>query len=141
MKHAGLLLEDKGTALAMHYRLAPKYEVLVRDVMAGLAAPLAGRFVLRPGKCVFEIAPAGCSKRTAIEAFMAEEPFIGRTPVFVGDDVTDEDGFDAVNEMNGYSIRVGNKVDSVARYHFSSVSAVIAWLRERNLKSPSRARA
>jgi hypothetical protein len=43
--------------------------------------------------------------------------------------------------MNGYSIRVGNKVDSVARYHFSSVSAVIAWLRERNLKSPSRARA
>jgi trehalose 6-phosphate phosphatase len=72
---------------------------------------------------------------------MAEEPFIGRTPVFVGDDVTDEDGFDAVNEMNGYSIRVGNKVDSVARYHFSSVSAVIAWLRERNLKSRSRARA
>lgn len=141
MKHAGLLLEDKGTALAMHFRLAPKCETLVRNRMTDLVAPLAGHFVLRPGKCVFEIAPAGCSKRTAIEAFMAEEPFINRTPVFVGDDVTDEDGFDAVNAMDGYSIRVGHKVDSVARYHFSSVSAVIAWLRERNLNSPSRAKA
>jgi trehalose 6-phosphate phosphatase len=136
MKHAGLLLEDKGTALAMHYRLAIKSEAQVQKVMANLAAPLAGQFILRQGKCVLEIAPAGCSKRTAIELFMGEEPFINRTPVFVGDDATDEDGFDAVNALGGYSIRVGASVGSGARYHFNSVATVIAWLRERNLKSP-----
>jgi trehalose 6-phosphate phosphatase len=51
--------------------------------------------------------------------------------VFVGDDVTDEDGFAAVNELGGYSIRVGNIEDSQARYQFDSVSAVIAWLSAR----------
>jgi len=131
--HKGLLLEDKGAALAMHYRLAPKCEPVVREVMAELAAPLAGLFVLRSGKCVLELTPAGYSKRTAVEAFMLEPPFAGRTPVFIGDDVTDEDGFAAVNEMGGYSIQVGNARASAARYHFGSVSAVAAWLRERNL--------
>ena len=131
--HKGLLLEDKGAALAMHYRLAPKCESVVRAVMAELAAPLAGLFVLRSGKCVFELTPAGYSKRTAVEAFMLEPPFAGRAPVFIGDDVTDEDGFAAVNELGGYSIQVGNARASAARYRFGSVSAVAAWLRERNL--------
>lgn len=131
--HRGLLLEDKGAALAMHYRLAPNCESLVREVMAELAARLAGQFVLRSGKCVLELTPAGYSKRTAIEAFMSERPFRGRTPVFIGDDVTDEDGFAAVNELGGYSIQVGKASTSAARYHFGSVSAVVAWLRERNL--------
>lgn len=134
-RHDGLLLEDKGTALAMHYRLAPRAEPAVRETMTRLAAPLAEQFVVREGKCVLELAPKGVSKRTAIEAFMHEAPFAGRTPVFVGDDVTDEDGFAAVNEMRGYSIRVGASSPTVARYSFGSVSAVIAWLRERNLGS------
>lgn len=135
-RHKGLLLEDKGAALAMHYRLAPQYESLVHGVMNELAAPLAGRFVLRSGKCVLELAPAGYSKRTAIETFMSEAPFAGRTPVFVGDDITDEDGFAAVNALGGYSIRVGASAASAARYRFGSVPAVIAWLRERNLRQP-----
>ena len=132
-RHKGLLLEDKGTALAMHYRLAHRSEPLVREVMTQLAGPLRGRFVLRSGKCVVELAPAGYSARTAIEAFMSEEPFRGRIPVFVGDDAIDEDGFAAVNALGGYSIRVGKTAPSAARYNFGSVSAVIAWLRERNL--------
>jgi trehalose 6-phosphate phosphatase len=132
-RHKGLLLEDKGTALAMHYRLARRSEPLVCEVMAQLAGPLRGRFVLRSGKCVVELAPAGYSARTAIEAFMSEEPFRGRIPVFVGDDTIDEDGFAAVNALGGYSIRVGKAAPSAARYSFGSVSAVIAWLRERNL--------
>jgi len=133
-KHEGLLLEDKGTAIAMHFRLAPKYEPLVRATMTTLAAPLQNKFVVREGKCVIELAPDGCSKRTAIEAFMSEQPFMGRTPVFLGDDVTDEDGFEAVNALGGYSIRVGSSPrPSLAQHRFGSVSAVIAWLRERNL--------
>jgi trehalose-phosphatase len=75
----------------------------------------------------------GYSKRGAIESFMREPPFAGRTPVFIGDDVTDEDGFEAVNALGGYSVRVGDLAATSARFRFSSVSTVIAWLRERNL--------
>jgi trehalose 6-phosphate phosphatase len=101
--------------------------------MTELAAPLAGRFVLRPGKHVLELAPAGYSKRSAIEAFMLESPFAGRTPVFIGDDITDEDGFAAVNALQGYSIRVGDGAPTIAGHRLDSVSAVVAWLSQRNI--------
>jgi trehalose 6-phosphate phosphatase len=129
----GLALEDKGGALAMHYRLAPGLE---RDVMAAmqeLVAELGDEFVLRQGKCVLEIMPRGFSERSAIELLMRQREFAGRTPVFVGDDPTDEVGFEAVNELGGHSIRVGDLRETAARYRFSSVSTVIAWLRDRNL--------
>jgi trehalose 6-phosphate phosphatase len=132
-QHSGLLIEDKHTALALHYRLAPKLEALALAKMAELAAPLTGRFSLRVGKCVVEIVPVGYSKRAAIEAFMSEEPFFGRAPMFVGDDATDEEGFEAVNALGGYSVRVGAGDSTQAKYSFGSVSAVIAWLRQRNL--------
>lgn len=138
-ENPALLLEDKHTALALHYRNAPELEHAARLVMTELARRLAPHFQLRAGKCVFELMPADCSKRRAIEAFMQEEPFAGRTPVFVGDDLTDEDGFDAVNEMGGYSIRVGVEVPTAARYNFGSVAGVIAWLRERNTSVRRRA--
>ena len=64
---------------------------------------------------------------------MRDPQFAGRTPVFVGDDPTDEVGFHAVNEMGGHSIRVGKLEETAARYRFSSVSTVVAWLRDRNL--------
>lgn len=132
-RHMGLLLEDKGSALAMHYRSAPQLALMVHAEMVKLAKPLESQFVLRKGKFVLELAPAGYSKRTAIEAFMTEAPFAGRVPVFVGDDVTDEDGFAAVNALGGHSIRVGNDEATVARSRLASVSAVVAWLRERNV--------
>jgi trehalose 6-phosphate phosphatase len=132
-KHKGLLLEDKGAALALHYRLAPQCESEARQVMQNVLLPLQDRFQVRTGKCVLELAPRGYSKHAAIVAFMSEAPFAGRTPVFIGDDVTDEDGFHAVNELGGYSVRVGHSPTTVAKFTFGSVSAVIAWLRERNL--------
>jgi trehalose 6-phosphate phosphatase len=100
--------------------------------MQSAAAALGPHYRLRTGKCVYELTPACCSIRAAIEAFMSEAPFAGRTPVFVGDDDTDEEGFDAVNALGGYSIRVGRQVRSAARFQFATVSGVIAWLRERN---------
>jgi trehalose 6-phosphate phosphatase len=132
--HKGLLLEDKGNALAFHYRGAPSYESTVESIMTELVNAINDKFMLRPGKYVYEITPRGYSKRTAIEAFMQESPFAERIAVFIGDDVSDEDGFEAVNEMDGYSVRVGPINQSAARYQFGSVQAVIAWLRERNLK-------
>jgi trehalose 6-phosphate phosphatase len=132
-ENRGLMLEDKGVALAMHFRLAPRLEPEVSAVMNELAAELRDDFVLRPGKCVLELMPREFSERSAIELFMQQREFAGRTPVFVGDDPTDEIGFEAVNEMGGHTIRVGNLADTAARYRFSSVSTVVAWLRDRNL--------
>src|SRR5688572_8694224 len=129
----GLLLEDKGIALAMHYRLAPKLAPQVEVAMNGMVAELGEAFIVRPGKCVYELMPRGFDERSAIQLLMKEREFAGRTPVFVGDDLTDEVGFQAVNEMGGHSIRVGNLEETAAQYRFSSVSTVVAWLRDRNL--------
>ncbi len=132
-ENRGLLLEDKGAALAVHFRLAPRMAPDVNAVMNELVADLGGDFVVRPGKCVIEIMPRGFSERSAIELLMKQREFAGRTPVFVGDDPTDEVGFEAVNEMGGHSIRVGDLTETAARFRFSNVSTVVAWLRDRNL--------
>jgi len=132
-ENRGLLLEDKVVALAMHCRLAPKLAPEIEMVMNEMAAELGEAFIVRPGKCVFELMPRGFDERTAIQLLMKEREFAGRTPVFVGDDPTDEVGFQAVNEMGGHSIRVGKLEETAARYRFSTVSTVVAWLRDRNL--------
>lgn len=132
LERDNLVLEEKTTALALHYRRAPHLQSEARDMMEAAAELLAPHYQLRKGKCVYELAPACCSIRAALEAFMSEAPFAGRVPVFVGDDETDEQGFDAVNALGGYSIRVGRVARSAARYQFATVSGVIAWLRERN---------
>ena len=132
-RHTGVLLEDKGPCLALHYRAAPRFEAELHAQMTGIAGRLGDAFELRKGKCVLELAPLGASKRTAVEAFMREEPFAGRVPVFIGDDITDEDGFAAVNAMGGHSVRVGSPAATRARHSFATPSAVVAWLRERNV--------
>lgn len=125
--HPGTLLEDKGYALALHYRLAPQFA----DA-ALTAAESALRQIetheLQRGKFVFEIRPAGYSKGGAIEAFMREIPFRGRKPLFIGDDITDEAGFAVVNRLGGISIRVGEVASTAARYRLAHVDEVVAWL-------------
>jgi trehalose 6-phosphate phosphatase len=127
-----LVLEEKTTTLALHYRRAPHLQREVREMMESAAAALAPHYRLCAGRCVYELAPACCSIRATLETFMSEAPFAGRVPVFVGDDDTDEQRFDAVNALGGYSIRVGREARSPARFQFATVSGVIAWLRERN---------
>lgn len=126
--HPDLVFEDKGIALGLHYRRAPALEELVTQFVGSLLTDLGPAFHLQAGKCVLEIKPAAGSKRTAIEAFMEEAPFRGRRPVFIGDDVTDEDGFAAVNAFGGDSIRVGQGVATQARALLPDVPSVIAWL-------------
>ncbi len=132
-EHRGLLLEDKGVALALHYRLAPRMAHDVAVVMNELCADLGEKFCVRSGKCVYQIMPRGFDERSGIELLTRDRVFTGRTPVFVGDDPTDEVGFQAVNSMGGHSIRVGDLEQTAARYRFSHVSTVVAWLRDRNL--------
>lgn len=126
--HPGTLLEDKGAALALHYRQAPAAEAAARDAMAEALARLGPRFALLEGKCVLELKPAGASKAHAIRAFMAEAPFAGRRPVFAGDDVTDEDGFRAVNDLGGLSVLVGQRSGTAARSAVDGVPGAIGWL-------------
>ncbi|MEC5319834.1 trehalose-phosphatase [Brenneria populi subsp. brevivirga] len=124
----GALLEAKGAAFALHYRQAMPY----RQRILRLAASAAARFpqlTLQPGKCVVEIKPRATDKGAAINAFMRETPFCGRTPVFVGDDLTDESGFLAVNAVRGISIKVGEG-SSHARYRLSRVADVHRWLEQ-----------
>ncbi len=123
----GVLLEDKGDALAVHYRGAPDLEVRLRGLVDRLAASSGGALEAQPGKCVIELRPSGHDKGGAARAFMAEPPFTGRRPVFLGDDLTDEDGFRAVQAMGGAAIKVGAGA-TVAEWRLPGPEAVIAWL-------------
>jgi trehalose 6-phosphate phosphatase len=103
----GLLLEDKGRSVALHWRLAPDLESEVVEEAAAALESLGSRWRLQAGKSVLEILPAFASKAGAGHEFLESEPYRGRRPVFVGDDVTDEHGFEAVLERGGLAIRIG----------------------------------
>ena len=126
-RHPGLQLEDKRYALALHFRRAPQAEPVVWRAMAAALAKLAPRFELLSGDRVLEIKPTGYSKATAVEAYLEERPFQGRMPVYLGDDVTDLDGFEAVRRQHGVDIAVGGRVS--ARWSLAAPAAVRAWLR------------
>lgn len=107
-RHPGLILEDKNRAVAVHYRAIPEAGQEVRHYLDELVKVAADDLAVQPGKMVFEIRPRGTSKGGAIAAFLKEAPFVGRVPVFAGDDWTDESAFAAVNAAGGRSIRVGD---------------------------------
>jgi trehalose 6-phosphate phosphatase len=125
--HAGLQLEHKGLSLALHYRNAPDMQAQVHAAASLALRPHADAFVLQPGKMVVEIKPRQASKAGAIVRLMAFAPFIGRTPVFAGDDLTDEAGFEAVKAMDGVSIKIGEGA-TVADWHFPTPAALAQWL-------------
>lgn len=122
----GLLFEDKGCAFALHYRQAPHLEETVRLRMARLVSGALPAFELLQGDLVTEVKPVEHNKLTAIEAFMQEEPFSGRTPIFIGDDTTDLDGFAAMKRFNGLAIAVGSRIPGTIR--LSDPRDVRAWL-------------
>lgn len=126
-RHPGLLLEDKGRSLAVHYRLAPELGNDVRATIDRLLPLLPPDVQVQAGHYVFEIKSAGASKYSAIEAFMREPPFAGRVPVFLGDDVTDRDGFEFVESAGGHAIFVGPEKDP-GRGWLPDPHAVRSWL-------------
>ena len=123
----GVLLENKGLSLALHYRRAPRLAAYAHRLARSML-PLVGRqFCIQRGKYVVEMRPAGRDKGMGILEFMKEAPFRGRTAVFVGDDATDEFGFKAVNRLGGHSIKVGAG-QTAARWRLANVQAVRRWL-------------
>jgi len=125
--HAGLLLEDKGLTLALHYRQAPQLAGAMEALMAKLVAEVGDGLVIQNGKCVVEVKPAGVDKGTAVEEYLREPPFQGRTPVFIGDDLNDEHAFAVINRMQGLSIKVGVG-HTCAQHRLADVRSVRAWL-------------
>ncbi|HET9693294.1 MAG TPA: trehalose-phosphatase [Steroidobacteraceae bacterium] len=112
-RHPGVLLEDKGRAVALHYRQAASlHEMLHREVEVLARRHGGDDLQVQPGAYVLELKPSGITKAHAIEAFMLEHPFAGRTPLFAGDDLTDLHGFAAVERLGGVSIAVGPRVSA-----------------------------
>jgi trehalose 6-phosphate phosphatase len=121
-EHPQLIVESKRGSVALHYRQAPVLEALCLRVMQEAVEESPGLTLLR-GKMVAEAKPGGASKGHAIEAFMHEPPFVGRTPVFIGDDFTDEVGFATVQRLGGMGVKVGDGA-SVAWQRLESPAAL-----------------
>ena len=124
--HPGTLFEDKDRTIAVHFRMAPQFAEIMRQSVIDIAKPLGTNYHIQSGKMLFEIKPRGFSKATAIKAFMQESPFSGRRPVFIGDDLTDQDGFAIVEAQGGISIGVGDRVQG--QFYLEDVAAVRSWL-------------
>ena len=104
--HPALRLEDKGAALAIHFRQVPDLAETVLN-FAGALAKRHGLF-MQEGKMVAELKDPRHDKGQGIAALLATPPFSGRLPVFIGDDRTDENGFLFVNAQGGVSVRAGS---------------------------------
>ena len=126
----GIILEDKGYSLALHYRLAPDKEDTVRAAAAEICASVSGPSIeVLPGKFVIEIKRTGFSKATAVLELMTYPPFARRRPIFIGDDVTDFGVFEILPDFDGIGISVGRKVPGVPAC-FERPTDVRHWLEQ-----------
>ena len=124
----GILLEDKGYSLALHYRLAPHAEKAIYAAVSLIRADLPNAPIeVLPGKCVCEIKHSGFTKATGVHELMTHEPFRGRRPLFIGDDVTDESVFAIMPDLDGLAFSVGRRAKGVAG-HFDSPDDVRQFL-------------
>jgi trehalose 6-phosphate phosphatase len=124
----GIVVEDKGYSIALHYRLAPERQRAIHDGVAAIRAQLPpGSTDLLPGKFMIEVKKAGFDKGTGIRELMRHPPFAGRRPVFVGDDVTDEAAFAVMPELGGRAMSVGRMVRGAAK-RFETPADVRRWL-------------
>ena len=125
-RDSGLLVEEKGQSVALHFRLARPCAEAARAFARRLAAQTG--LALQDGDMVEELRTPGPTKADSVRAFMAEPPFAGATPLFMGDDSTDEDGFAAARELGGAGILVGAARPTGARYRLPDVEAALGWL-------------
>lgn len=133
----GVLLEDKKISLAVHFRAVPQQEATLRRLVGSIAEGLGPRYQVLEGKRVLELKPASATKADAIRGFLGEAPFAGRRPVFVGDDITDLDGFGVVENLGGLSVAVGDRVDAQLRVASPrDVRALLCDLAEGRLAAP-----
>jgi trehalose 6-phosphate phosphatase len=104
----GVVIEDKGCSVALHWRLAPQEKDFVLSTAQAAVEALGPDYRVQYGKAVAEILPAAAGKGRVIETFLQQAPYQGRRPIFAGDDLTDENGFVVINAHGGLSIRIGS---------------------------------
>jgi trehalose 6-phosphate phosphatase len=121
-----LLVEDKGAAVALHFRRAPQLAAACEAEARRLARRLG--LLVQLGDMVVELRPKGPDKGEAVAAFMREPPFIGHPPVYVGDDLTDEAGFRTANTLGGMSVIIGGRRPTAANFAIADVGATREWL-------------
>lgn len=117
----GVRIEPKPHGVTVHYRQAPERRDDVWQLMRALVPEDDGDFRLLPARKAVEITVRGVSKGHAVERMMGRDPFRGRVPIFIGDDVTDEDGMTAARQLGGQGLRV-------AETFGGAPAAVRAWL-------------
>ncbi|MEQ1956150.1 trehalose-phosphatase [Mesorhizobium sp. CN2-181] len=127
---SGVYFERKGPVFAVHTRAAPEAFDAVKASAEAALARLPTGYRIVAGNAGLEFMPVGALKSAAIDRFLRIEPFKGRVPVFIGDDVSDESGFEFVNDIGGLSIRVRPRGETEAHYALPDVAAVRQWLAE-----------
>ena len=125
-RHPGLLVEDKDLSVTLHYRQASELAAAVQEEAARVAVETG--LTPQPGKMVMELRATGPHKGDSVRAFMAEPPFAGAIPIFVGDDLTDEAGFVAAEALGGFGVLVGPERATAARYRLADPEAALSWL-------------
>jgi len=126
----GILIEDKGYSIAVHYRLAPHLGHEVRDEVSAVCARFSStKLEILPGKSVVEVKQPSFNKGTAVRELMQHAPFKGRKPIFIGDDVTDEAAFEVMPEFAGIGFSVGREVQGIAGT-FETPGDVRRWIAE-----------
>lgn len=125
----GIIVEPKGSGVAVHYRLAPARAREIEDFAKNFIARKNINLVIEHGRKVLEILPPGRTKGTALNTLITVKPFAGRVPVMIGDDIGDIAAFDAAENLGGHSLRVAGEHFTEASAHFSGPTAVRRWLR------------
>jgi trehalose 6-phosphate phosphatase len=127
----GVQLENKHCAMALHYRGAPESGREVLKIAEVVASGLGPQFAVLVGQCVVEIRPRHLTKGAGLQRLMEEAPFRGRTPIFAGDDLSDEDAFQVVNRLGGITLRVGEGAGATAATHrLTEPEQLRRWLHE-----------
>ena len=124
--HPGVIVEMKGSSVALHYRARPDLAGALARAVADLHC--GAGLILQVGDMVLELMTPGPDKGDALRAFMAEAPFAGARPIFLGDDVTDESAFRAAEALGGFGVRVGPPRPTAARYRLDDVDHALSWL-------------
>ncbi len=123
----GVVLEDKGYSIALHYRLARTHGDELWDKVVRICAANPTEVEVLPGKAVIEVKSPTINKGTGVRELMRYPPFRGRRPIFIGDDVTDEAAFAVLPEFTGVGFSVGRAVPGLAGF-FPGPSDVRRWL-------------
>lgn len=124
----GVVFEDKGSGIALHYRLVPDMQQPLTDLLEALLPLYPNQFKICGGRKVVEILPVGFSKGRALRKIASLPQFANKTPVMLGDDISDIDAFQAAEDLSGFGLKVAGENFSKDEASFQGPADVLSWL-------------